>query len=85
MPSSTATRKRSQRADDIDETPEDSDDLDFDDLDDDTEDDDYEDETRMTSMTRRRVRTASLPMSRMTLKRRMTMSLFPSCGTTTSM
>ncbi len=44
MPSSTATRKRSQRADDIDETPEDSDDLDFDDLDDDTEDDDYEDE-----------------------------------------
>ena len=44
MPSSTATRKRSQRADDIDETPEDSDDLDFDDLDDDTEDDDYEGE-----------------------------------------
>jgi len=44
VPSSTATRKRSQRADDIDETPEDSDDLDFDDLDDDTEDDDYEDE-----------------------------------------
>ena len=44
MASSTATRKRSQRADDIDETPEDSDDLDFDDLDDDTEDDDYEGE-----------------------------------------
>ena len=43
MATSTATRKRIQRADDIDDTPEDREDLDLPDLDDDTEDDDYED------------------------------------------
>ena len=43
MATSTATRKRIQRADDIDETPEDHADLDLPDLDDDTEDDDYDD------------------------------------------
>ena len=39
MPSSTLTRKRTQRADDVDEIPEDDEDLDLDDLDDDADDD----------------------------------------------
>ena len=39
MPSSTLTRKPTQRADDVDEIPEDDEDLDLDDLDDDADDD----------------------------------------------
>jgi len=39
VPSSTLTRKRTQRADDVDEIPEDDEDLDLDDLDDDADDD----------------------------------------------